>query len=112
MTKSELVSAVIKATSMQKGEAEKSVETFISSIIEAVSKGERVALSGFGIFSVSDRKERNGKNPRTGESLTIPPSRVPKFSAGKAFKDKANPIAIEKPTEPVKDKPKVKKKKG
>ncbi|MBF0553729.1 MAG: HU family DNA-binding protein [Nitrospirae bacterium] len=117
MTKGELVQAVMKATEMSRDEVEKAVEAITSAIIEAVANRDKLTVVGFGTFVASERKEREGKNPRTGEPITIPAARVPKFSAGKAFKDKVNPKAEvtaekPKPAEAVKDKLGLKKKKG
>ncbi|MBF0555330.1 MAG: HU family DNA-binding protein [Nitrospirae bacterium] len=117
MTKGELVEAVMKSTEMSRDEVGKSVEAITSAIINAVRNRDKLTVVGFGTFVASERKKREGKNPRTGEPITIPAARVPKFSAGKAFKDRVNPkpeVKAEKPkpAESKKDKPGPKKKKG
>ena len=60
---------------------------FIDGVVKSVKKGNKVAFVGFGTFSVSKRKARTGRNPQTGEPIKIPARKVPKFSAGKTFKD-------------------------
>lgn len=66
------------------------VDTLIETIIEAVASGDKVAIAGFGSFDVSERAERQGRNPKTGEAMTIAASKAPKFKAAKAFKDAVN----------------------
>lgn len=66
------------------------VDTIIETIVEAVASGEKVAITGFGTFDVSERAERQGRNPKTGEAMTIAASKAPKFKAAKAFKDAVN----------------------
>lgn len=66
------------------------VDTLIETIVEAVASGEKVAIAGFGSFDVSKRAERQGRNPKTGEAMTIAASKAPKFKAAKAFKDAVN----------------------
>ncbi|MBF0538090.1 MAG: HU family DNA-binding protein [Nitrospirae bacterium] len=87
MNKAELVDSITKSTNLTKGDAAKFVDAFISNVITATSEGEKVYLVGFGAFSISQRKEREGRNPRTGDPIVIPAARAPKFTAGKAFKD-------------------------
>ena len=86
MTKEELIEAVSNVTS-SKREATDALNAILDSITKALSKGEKVALTGFGVFSVSKRAARTGINPRTGASLKIPARKVPKFKAGKGLKD-------------------------
>lgn len=66
------------------------VDTLIETIVEAVASGDKVAIAGFGSFDVSERAERQGRNPKTGEAMTIAASKAPKFKAAKAFKDAVN----------------------
>ncbi len=66
------------------------VESVFGTISEALSRGDTVSLVGFGVFSVSERAGRTGRNPRTGESIEIAASRAPKFKAGKGLKDAVN----------------------
>ena len=66
------------------------VDTVLETIVNTVASGEKVSLAGFGTFEVTERAERNGRNPKTGEAITIPASKSPKFKAGKALKDIVN----------------------
>jgi DNA-binding protein HU-beta len=87
MIKEELIEKVASGASLSKADAARAVNAFIGSITSALKKGQRVALVGFGAFKVSKRKARKGRNPRTGEVITIKATKVPKFSAGKSLKD-------------------------
>lgn len=87
MNKAELISAVAEKSELTKKDAEKAVNSMITAVTEALSKGERVQLVGFGTFEVRDRAERKGRNPQTREEITIPASKAPVFKAGKALKD-------------------------
>ena len=86
MTKADLVEKVAE-TGMAKKQAEAAVDAVISSIKEALAKGDSARLVGFGTFSVKERKAHTGRNPRTGKPLRIKAKKVPAFSAGKALKD-------------------------
>ncbi|MEM6254577.1 MAG: HU family DNA-binding protein [Cyanobacteria bacterium P01_D01_bin.156] len=88
MNKGELLDTVAEKAGVSKKVADAVVSATIESIMEAVSSGEKVTLVGFGSFEPRDRKEREGRNPKTGETMTIPATTVPAFSAGKAFKEK------------------------
>ena len=90
MNKADLIDSVASATGLGKAEADSAVESVLDVISAALQRGESVSLVGFGIFSVSERAGRIGRNPRTGESITIAPSRAPKFKAGKGLKDDVN----------------------
>lgn len=90
MNKAELIESIAKATEMTKHDIGKAVEALVSIVIEATSKGDKVHIGGLGAFSITERKERKGANPRTGEPITIPAARVPKFTAAKGFKDAVN----------------------
>lgn len=90
MTKVELVNAMAEKAGLSKGDAEKALKAFTDSIAEALKAGEKVALVGFGTFSVGDRAARTGQNPQTGEKIEIKASRIPKFKAGKMLKDAVN----------------------
>jgi DNA-binding protein HU-beta len=70
-----------------KAVAEKALNSFIDGVKKTLKKGKKVTLVGFGTFSISKRKARKGRNPRTGETITIKAAKVPKFTAGKALKD-------------------------
>ena len=87
MTKVELIAAVAANAGLTKKDAEKAVTATIDVITETLQKGEKVSLGGFGTFEVRERKERQGRNPQTREPMTIPASKLPAFSAGKALKD-------------------------
>jgi DNA-binding protein HU-beta len=87
MTKADLIEKMAKDAGISKAVAGKALDSFIDGVEKSVKKGNKVALVGFGTFSLSKRKARKGRNPRTGETITIKAAKVPKFSAGKAFKD-------------------------
>ena len=87
MTKTELINEVANKTGLTKKDAEKAVSAVIESITDAMSMGAKVQLVGFGTFEVRDRAAREGKNPATGETISIPATKVPAFKAGKALKD-------------------------
>ncbi|WP_448596203.1 HU family DNA-binding protein [Thermoleptolyngbya sp.] len=87
MNKGDLVDAVAEKANVTKKQADAVLTAAIDSIMEAVSKGEKVTLVGFGSFEPRERKEREGRNPKTGEAMKIPATKVPAFSAGKLFKD-------------------------
>ena len=87
MNKAELVDALHAALGGTRVAAEQGVETLINSIVEALKKGDEVSIAGLGIFSVKQRKSRMARNPRTGEPITVPAMKVPKFRAAKALKD-------------------------
>ncbi len=86
MTKAELIDAVAAGAKISKAAATKAIDSFTVSIAKTLKKGGKVTLVGFGTFSVSRRKARKGRNPRTGETIKIPAAKTPKFSAGKALK--------------------------
>ena len=90
MNKSELIDRIASAADLSKAAAAKAVDAAVETITKAVKKGDKVALVGFGTFSMSKRKARTGRNPRTGAMLKIPARKAPKFTAGKAFKDAVN----------------------
>lgn len=87
MTKAELVERIAKDADVSKASAERALNSFIGAITKSLKKGNKVTLVGFGTFSVSKRKARKGRNPRTGEPIKIEARKTPKFSAGKALKD-------------------------
>ena len=87
MTKVELIAAVAANAGLTKKDADKAVSATLDVITEPLQKGEKVSLVGFGTFEVRERKERQGRNPQTREPMTIPASKLPAFSAGKALKD-------------------------
>ena len=87
MNKGELVDVIAEKSSVTKKEAETVLSAALDTIVEAVTSGDKVTLVGFGSFEKRERKEREGRNPKTGETMTIAATTVPAFSAGKAFKD-------------------------
>ena len=87
MNKTELIAAVAEKTGLTKKDAERVVNATVDTITAEMKKGERVALSGFGIFEVKTREARTGRNPRTKETIQIPATRLPAFKASKALKD-------------------------
>ncbi len=87
MTKADLVASMADAAGVSKAVAEKALNGFISAVGKSLKKGDKIALTGFGTFSVSNRKARMGRNPQTGEQIKIKAAKVPKFSAGKSLKE-------------------------
>ncbi|HHV43859.1 MAG TPA: HU family DNA-binding protein [Firmicutes bacterium] len=87
MTKAELVDRVAESTGLTKKMASGSVDAVFAAITEALARGEKVQLVGFGSFEVRQRAARKGRNPRTGEEIEIDSRQVPVFKAGKALKD-------------------------
>jgi DNA-binding protein HU-beta len=90
MNKQELIGAVAEAAGLTRSDAGKAVESVFDTISAALKKGDEVRLVGFGTFSVSKRKASTGRNPRTGEPMSIAASSQPKFKAGKGLKDAVN----------------------
>ena len=90
MNKGDLIEAVAGATDLSKADAGRAVDAVIGAITDALKGNNQVSLVGFGTFTVKDRAARQGRNPRTGETIQIKASRVPGFKAGKALKDAVN----------------------
>ena len=90
MNKNDIIDAVALATDSTKSDAAKAVESVFKTISSALKSGDDVQLIGFGSFSVADRAAREGRNPRTGETIQIAASKQPKFKAGKVLKDAVN----------------------
>ena len=90
MNKTELVAAMAKDTNLSKKDVEAVLKSFIDVVTDELKKGEKIQLVGFGTFDVSERAAREGRNPQTGEAMTIAASKTPKFKAGKALKDSIN----------------------
>ena len=90
MTKADLIESLATKLDLQKTLAERIVNTMFDDIEGALQKGDKVNISGFGTFAVSARKARQGRNPKTGETIEIPASKSAKFTAGKSLKDKLN----------------------
>lgn len=90
MNKTELIAAVAENAGLSKKDAEASVKAFTDAVSAELAKGGKVQLVGFGTFEVAERAAREGRNPKTGESMNIAACKTPKFKAGKAFKDMVN----------------------
>ncbi len=87
MNKADIINKVHETLGGTKSDAERAVDTVVSSIVDSLKEGNEVSISGLGIFSANMRAARQGRNPRTGESIEVPAMRVPKFRAAKALKD-------------------------
>ena len=90
MNKAELIAAIAAETGATKKAAEETVNSFVNVVTEALKKGDKVQLVGFGSFEVRKRAARKGRNPQTKEEIRIPASKAPVFKAGKALKDVVN----------------------
>ena len=90
MNKSELVDAIVAKTGETKKATEATLNAFLETVVEVLSKNEKVQLVGFGTFEVRERAKRKGRNPQTGEEIVIPASKAPVFKAGKNLKEKVN----------------------
>jgi DNA-binding protein HU-beta len=90
MNKADLINRIAAGSRISKSQAASAIDTAVDSITGALKKGDRVALIGFGTFSVSQRKARNGRNPQTGATIKIAARRVAKFSAGAELKKAVN----------------------
>ena len=90
MNKTELAAIIAEKAELTKKDAEAVLNAIMDSVKEALAKGDKVSLGGFGTFEVRERAAREGKNPRTGEKLTIAACKVPAFKAGKALKEAVN----------------------
>ena len=87
MNKQELIESMADGANLSKAEAKRALESFMDSTAKALKKGDKVALVGFGTFSVANRAARKGRNPQTKEEIVIPASKAPVFKAGKALKE-------------------------
>src|ERR1700675_1618847 len=90
MTKAELIEEVAKVATLTKKETELIVNTVFDNITEALSKGDKVELRGFGSFRIRQRNSRKGRNPKTGDSVSVPEKRVPFFKVGKRLRELVN----------------------
>lgn len=86
MTKNEIINRVSEHTGMSRKDAIVALEIFLSSIKDALKDGDKISLVGFGTFYVKQKRARNGRNPRTGEKIQIPPKQIATFKPGKAFR--------------------------
>jgi len=87
VTKADLVNVMAEKAGLNKTDAEKALKAFTDAVTDALKAGDKVALVGFGTFSVGERAARTGQNPQTGAKIDIPAAKTPKFKAGKALKD-------------------------
>ena len=90
MNKTELVAAVAEQADITKKDADKAITAFTEVVAKELRNGGKIQLVGFGTFEVSERAEREGRNPQTGETMKIAASKSPKFKPGKALKDEVN----------------------
>ena len=90
MNKPELASAIATSADITKEKAGEVINALLDEVTDCMTRGESIALIGFGSFTVRDRAERQGKNPKTGEAITIPASKTVGFKAGKALKEAVN----------------------
>ena len=90
MNKSELIDAVADKSGLTKADSERAVKALVETVTGALKKGDQVTMIGFGTFLVRERKARQGRNPRTGETIQIKAANNPAFKAGKALKDAVN----------------------
>ena len=90
MNKAELITKIAESGKMTKKEAEVALNAFKNAVMGALAEGEKVQLVGYGTFEVRERAAREGRNPRTGEVMTIAASKVPSFKSGKEFKERVN----------------------
>ena len=90
MNKTEVIAAISVKAGLSKKDAEKALKAFTEVVTEELKNGGKVQVVGFGTFEVSERAAREGRNPSTGEAMTIAASKAPKFKAGKALKDAIN----------------------
>ena len=86
MTKADLVASMAKASGGSKVSAERALNAFLRGVFDALKRGRRVTIGGFGTFMVTRRAERNGRNPRTGHTIKIPACRVPRFKPSRSLK--------------------------
>lgn len=90
MNKVELVTAMAEKSGLSKTDAEKALNALTGIVEDELKSGGKIQLIGFGTFEVAERSEREGRNPQTGETMTIPGCKMPKFKPGKALKDAVN----------------------
>lgn len=88
MNKAQLIDAIAEKAGLTKTDSKKALEAFVATVGESLNAGDKVALVGFGTFSVSERSERTGRNPQTGKTITIPAKKVVKFKAGAELAEK------------------------
>lgn len=87
MNKAELIDAVSAKSGLTKADTDRAIKALLDTVSETLAKGDQIALVGFGTFLVRERQARSGRNPRTGETISIESAKIPAFKAGKALKD-------------------------
>ena len=102
MNRAELIEAMVKDTNVEKKVVDAVLRSFVDITEKTVKKGDAVTLVGFGTFSLTKRKARKGRNPKTGETIKIAAKKAPVFKAGKAFKDVVNGVKKEEKAAPAK----------
>ena len=90
LTKADLIEEVLRVTELPRKESETIVETIFESIIEALQKGDKIEIRGFGSFRTRERRGRTGRNPKTGAKVEVPPKKIPFFKPSKELKDFVN----------------------
>jgi DNA-binding protein HU-beta len=90
MNKAELIDAIADSANLTKADAGRALDGFIDAVSNALKKGDTVSLVGFGSFGVKERAERQGRNPQTGNTITIKAAKIPAFKAGKSLRDSVN----------------------
>jgi DNA-binding protein HU-beta len=90
MNKTDLINAIAAKSGLNKKNSEAALNSFLGTVEDSLSKGEKVVLVGFGTFEVRNRATRKGRNPQTKQEITIPASKAPVFKAGKGLKEKVN----------------------
>ena len=90
MNQTELIAAVAERAGLTRADAAKVVEALVGTVTDAMKQGEEVRITGFGTFGISERGERQGRNPQTGEAITIAASKAARFTVSKAVKDAFN----------------------
>jgi integration host factor subunit beta len=102
LTKADLIEEVLKVTELPRKESETIVETIFESIIDALQKGDKIEIRGFGSFRTRQRNSRIGRNPKTGERVDVPAKRVPFFKPSKELRDSVNPGGVRSIAKPAK----------
>lgn len=95
MTKAELVEEVSRVADLTKKHSETVVDTVFQSIVDALQRGDKIELRGFGSFRLRQRQSRKGRNPKTGDKVDVPPKQIPYFKPGKELKDLINQSAAD-----------------
>lgn len=95
MTKAELVEEVSRVADLTKKHSETVVDTVFQSIVDALQRGDKIELRGFGSFRLRQRQSRKGRNPKTGDKVDVPPKQVPYFKPGKELKDLINQATVD-----------------